>query len=87
MLKVGDKQTSEKKGDDLDAKMSGGVLVVRAPSCGGVPVHYSQLTDTNYDVWSIKMHIIMRTLGCWSAIKGKAEFDQARDEDAFTALS
>jgi hypothetical protein len=87
MSKVGDKQTSGKKGDDLDAEMSGGALIVRDPSRGGVPVHYPQLTDTNYGVWSVKMRIIMRTLGCWSAIEGKAEFDQARDEDAFTALS
>jgi hypothetical protein len=33
------------------------------------------------------MRIIMRTLRCWSAIDGKGDFDQARDEDAFTALS
>jgi hypothetical protein len=33
------------------------------------------------------MRIIMRTLGCWSAVEGNGDFDQAKDEDAFTVLS
>jgi hypothetical protein len=50
-------------------------------------VHYPQLTDMKYGVWAVKMKIIMCTLGCWSATGGKGEYDQARDEDAFTVLS
>jgi hypothetical protein len=87
MPKIGEKQSAAKKADDPDAEMSDGALVVRAPSRGGVPVHYPQLTETNYGVWAVKMRIIMRTLGCWSAVDGKSEFNQARDEDAFAALS
>jgi hypothetical protein len=64
-----------------------GVVVVCSAARGGVPVHYPQLTDTNYGVWAVKMKILMRSLGCWSAIEGKGNYDQARDEDAFTALS
>jgi hypothetical protein len=79
MPKVGDKPP----GKVGDADTSGGALVARASSRGGVPVHYPQLTDTNYGVWAVKM----RTLGCWSAIDGKGDYDQTRDEDAFTALS
>ncbi|CAM0913149.1 unnamed protein product [Alopecurus aequalis] len=85
MPKVMDKPPG--KAVDVDAGASGGALVARAPARGGVPVHYPQLTDTNYGVWAVKMRIIMRTLGCWSAVDGKGEYDQARDEDAFTALS
>jgi hypothetical protein len=85
MPKIGDK--SPGTAPAADAEASGGALVVRAAPRGGVPVHYPQLTDTNYGVWSVKMRIIMRTLGCWSAIEGKVDYDQARDEDAFTALS
>jgi hypothetical protein len=43
--------------------------------------------DNSSTVWAVKMRIIMRTLGCWSAVNGKGDFDQAKDEDAFTALS
>jgi hypothetical protein len=68
---------------DADA----GAVVVRAAPRGGVPVHYPQLTGTNYGVWAVKMKIIMRTLGCWSAIDGKGAHDQSKDEDAFAALS
>lgn len=64
-----------------------GAVVVRSVARGGVPVHYPQLTDTNYGVWAVKMKILLRSLGCWSAIEGKGNYDQARDEDAFTALS
>lgn len=81
MPKIGDKPPGTAPAADAEA--SGGALVVRAAPRGGVPVHYPQLTDTNYGVWSVKMRIIMRTLGCWSAIDGKGEYDQARDEDAF----
>jgi hypothetical protein len=60
MPKIGDK--AQQKPEDGG---SSGVLVTRAPSRGGVPVQYPQLTDTNYGVWAVKMRIIMRTLGCW----------------------
>jgi hypothetical protein len=85
MPKVGEKPPG--KAVDVDASASGGAIVARAPSRGGVPVHYPQLTDSNYGVWSVKMRIIMRTLGCWSAVDGKSDYDQGKDEDAFTALS
>jgi starvation-inducible outer membrane lipoprotein len=70
----GGKYTPPPKRQDADV----GAVVVRAASRGGVPVHYPQLTDTNYGVWAVKMKIIMRTLGCWSAIDGKGDYDQAR---------
>jgi hypothetical protein len=85
MPKIGDKPRGTAAA--TDAETSGGALVIRAPSRGGVPVHYPQLTDTNYGVWAVKMRIILRTLGCWSAVDSKGDFDQAKDEDAFTALS
>jgi hypothetical protein len=56
-------------------------------SRGGVPIHYPQLTDTNYGLWAVKMKIILRSLRCWSAIEGKGDLDPAKDEDAFAALS
>lgn len=87
MPKISEKQSTSKKADDPYADTSDGALVVRAPSRGGVPVHYPQLTETNYGVWAAKMRIIMRTLSCWSAVDGKSDFNQARDEDAFAALS
>jgi hypothetical protein len=64
-----------------------GTVVVRLAPQSGVPVHYPQLTATNYGVWAAKMKILMKSLGCWAAIEGKGAYDQARDEDAFTALS
>jgi hypothetical protein len=64
-----------------------GTVVVRSAPRSGVPVHYPQLTETNYGVWAMKMKILMKSLGCWAAIEGKGAYDQARDEDAFTALS
>jgi hypothetical protein len=87
MPKVGEKQPSAKKVDDPDAETSDGALVVRVLLRSGVPVHYPQLTKTNYSVWAVKIRIIMRTLGCWSAVNGKSEFNQAWGEDAFAALS
>jgi hypothetical protein len=85
--KDGGKDKPPIKGGELEAGASTGAVTIRSSTRGGVPVHYPQLTDANYGVWAVKMRIIMRTLGCWSAIDGKGEYDQARDEDAFTALS
>lgn len=75
---------SKRLGNDAGAESD---VVVRTASRGGVPIHYPQLTDTNYGVWAVKMRIIMRTLGCWTAVEGKAKSDQGKDKDAFTALS
>lgn len=73
MSKIGAKPPG--KTDELDASASGGATAARASSRGGVPVHYPQLTDSNYGVRSVKMRIIMRTLGCWTAVDGKSDYD------------
>uniref|UniRef100_A0ACD5Y6T1 Uncharacterized protein n=1 Tax=Avena sativa TaxID=4498 RepID=A0ACD5Y6T1_AVESA len=69
---------------------SGGdrALSMRAPMrATNVPVQYPMLTETNYNLWAVKMKIIMRTLGVWSAVKGDGEYDELKDEGAFAAIS
>ena len=79
---MGDKKPSD------GAKASEGAVVAHSPSSrGGIPIHYPQLTDTNYCLWAVKMKIILRSLRCWSAIEGEGEVDPTKDEDAFAALS
>jgi hypothetical protein len=45
------------------------------------------LTETNYSLWAVKMKIIMRPLGVWSAVEGDGEYDEQKDEGAFAAIS
>jgi len=47
------------------ASASGGAVVPHSSSRGGVvPIHYPQLTDTNYGMWVVKMKLILRSLCC-----------------------
>jgi hypothetical protein len=70
------------------ASASGGVVVPHSSSRGGgVPIHYPQLTDTNYGLWAVKMKLILRSLRCWSVVEEKGEFEPAKDDYAFAALS
>uniref|UniRef100_A0ACD5Z920 Uncharacterized protein n=1 Tax=Avena sativa TaxID=4498 RepID=A0ACD5Z920_AVESA len=63
-------------------------LATRAPvRATNVPVQYPMLTETNYNLWAVKMKIIMRPLGVWSAIEGDGEYGEQKDEGAFAALS
>jgi hypothetical protein len=45
------------------------------------------LTDSNYSLWAVKMKVLLRPLGVWSALEGTGEFDQDRDDGVFAALS
>ena len=66
----------------------GAVVVQRAPArTGGVPIQYPMLNDSNYDLWAVKMRVLLRPFGVWSALEGTAEFDQGKDDEAFAALS
>jgi hypothetical protein len=59
----GKKNTSPSKTLGTDAASSEGAVVVHSSSSrGGVPIHYPQLTDTNYGVRAVKMKIILRSL-------------------------
>jgi hypothetical protein len=56
----GGKYTPPSKRPGGDAWASGGAVVVHSTSRGGgVPIHYPQLTDTNYGLWAVKMKIIL----------------------------
>ncbi|KAG6756940.1 hypothetical protein POTOM_037239 [Populus tomentosa] len=44
------------------------------------------LSETNYDIWAVKMKIILRSLGVWSAIEG-ADTDDDKDQGAMVAIS
>jgi hypothetical protein len=65
-----------------------GAIVVRpALRSSSVPVQYPQLTDTNYALWAVKMKVLLRPFGVWSAIEGDGEVDADKDEAAFAAIS
>jgi hypothetical protein len=71
-----------------DGGNADGTVAVRAPlRATNVPVQYPMLTETNYSLWAVKMKIIMRPLGVWSAVEGDAEYDEQKDEGAFAAIS
>ena len=66
----------------------GAVVVQRAPTrTGGVPIQYPMLNDSNYGLWAVKMRVLLRPFGVWSALEGTIEFDQGKDDEAFAALS
>ena len=47
-------------------------LAVVKPTARGasIPIQYPTLSETNYDIWAVKMKIILRSLGVWSVIEG-----------------
>jgi hypothetical protein len=47
---------------DLASASSSVVVSHSSSRGGGVPIHYPQLNDTNYGLWSVKMKIILRSL-------------------------
>ena len=51
-----------------------------------IPIQYPMLTDANYDVWAVKMKIILRTLRVWEAITDD-DVDQECDEGAMAAIA
>ena len=54
----------------------GVVVVQHAPTrTGGVLIQYPMLNDSNYGLWAVKMRVLLRTFGVWSALEGTAEFD------------
>ena len=64
------------------------MVVQHAPvRTGGVPIQYPILNDSNYGMWAVKMRVLLRLFGVWSALEGTAEFDQGKDDEAFAALS
>ena len=53
-----------------------------------VPIMYPMLSDTNYGIWAMKMRIILRSLGVWTAVEGdEDEYDEEKDQDAMAAIS
>lgn len=52
-----------------------------------VPVQYPQMTKSNYRLWAVKMKIIMRPMGVWSAVEGDAEYNEEQDQRAMAAIS
>jgi starvation-inducible outer membrane lipoprotein len=48
-----------------------GTVTVRAPMrATNVPVQYPMLTERDYSLWDVKMKIIIRPFGVWSAVEG-----------------
>ena len=44
------------------------------------------LSDMNYGVWAIKMRIMLRSLGVWTAVEEEGA-DEEKDQDAMAAIS
>jgi hypothetical protein len=63
-------------------------LAVVKPTARGasIPIHYPMLSETNYDIWAVKMKIILRSLGVWPVIEG-ADTDDDKDQGAMVAIS
>ena len=63
-------------------------LVVVKPTARGasIPIQYPTLSETNYDIWAVKMKIILRSLGVWSVIEG-GDTDDDKDQGAMVAIS
>ncbi|KAL6348524.1 hypothetical protein AAG906_013144 [Vitis piasezkii] len=63
-------------------------LAVVKPTTRGasIPIQYPTLSETNYDIWAVKMKIILRSLGVWSVIEG-GDTDDDKDQGALVAIS
>jgi hypothetical protein len=65
-----------------------GAVVVARPAGKVVSMHYPMLSDTNYGVWAVKMKIILRHLGVWTAIIGEgSSAGEEKDIEALAAIS
>jgi hypothetical protein len=64
-----------------------GIVMMRAMPRGSVPMVCPQLTESNYQLWAVKLKIIMRWLGVWVAIEGDAEVEEEMDQGALAAIS
>ena len=54
-------------------------------SSRSVPIQYPMLSDTNYEVWTVKMRLILRSLDVWTAIEERGA-NKEKDQDAMTAI-
>ncbi|KAE8733627.1 hypothetical protein F3Y22_tig00001120pilonHSYRG00301 [Hibiscus syriacus] len=63
-------------------------LAVVKPMARGAsfPIQYPTLSETNYDIWVVKMKIILRSLGVWSVIED-GDTDDDKDQGAMVAIS
>jgi gag-polypeptide of LTR copia-type/GAG-pre-integrase domain/Zinc knuckle len=62
----------------------------RAPKVmvrGVVPIQYHILNDINYGLWAVQMKIILRALGVWETVEGKALIEEDKDHGAMVAIS
>uniref|UniRef100_J3LC34 DUF4219 domain-containing protein n=1 Tax=Oryza brachyantha TaxID=4533 RepID=J3LC34_ORYBR len=50
---------------DGGSGVHGGAMVA---ACKVVSMHYPMLSDTNYDLWAVKMKLILRHLRAWGAV-------------------
>jgi transposase InsO family protein len=53
----------------------------------GVPIQYPMLNDTNYNLWAVKMKIILRALGLWEAVESTGPVEKEKDQGALAAIS
>ncbi|KAL5200127.1 hypothetical protein ABZP36_021330 [Zizania latifolia] len=52
-----------------------------------VVTHYTILNDTNYDIWTVKIKIILYHLGMYATINGEASVREENNNEAFAAIS
>ncbi|KAK9107661.1 hypothetical protein Syun_023672 [Stephania yunnanensis] len=52
-----------------------------------VPIQYPMLTDANYNLWAVKMKIILANLGVWDAVEGEGLVGKEKDQAALAAIS